>query len=130
LIVDLYVDRVCPTDAHLPIAGSLWYCTAILPGGDCETMDMPQGSTYAQAARQVNTLAPSSPGDGELGGEGIYRRQQTKEEFVSAKKPKHHTQKSVVVNYASWYAMPEENASVDSHTALPPQDCHLGGCGA
>src|SRR5439155_11375450 len=58
LIVDLYVDRVCPTDAHLTIAGRLWNCTDILPGGDCETLDMPMGSTYAQAARQVKQDLP------------------------------------------------------------------------
>jgi hypothetical protein len=33
VIVDLYVDHICPTDAHLTIAGSLWNCTDILPGG-------------------------------------------------------------------------------------------------
>ena len=58
LIVDLYVDRVCPTDAHLTTAGHLWRCTDILPGGDCETMDMRRGSTYAQAARQVRKDIP------------------------------------------------------------------------
>jgi hypothetical protein len=58
LIVDLYVDHVFPTDAHLTIAGRLWRCTDILPGGDCETMDMPTGSTYAQAALQVKRDIP------------------------------------------------------------------------
>ena len=58
LIVNLYVDHVCPTDTHLTIAGRLWRCTDILPGGDCETMDMPKGSTYAQAARQVKKDIP------------------------------------------------------------------------
>jgi len=58
LIVDLYVDRVCPTDAHLTTAGHLWRCTDILPGGDCATMVMPKGSTYAQAARQVKKDLP------------------------------------------------------------------------
>ena len=58
LIVDLYVDHICPTDAHLTVAGRLWRCTDILPGGDCETMDISQGSTYAQAARQVKKDIP------------------------------------------------------------------------
>src|SRR5262245_17823331 len=58
LIVDVYVDHVCTTDAHLTIAGHLRRCTDILPGGDCETMDMPRGSTYAQADRQVKQDIP------------------------------------------------------------------------
>ena len=58
LIVDLYVDHVLPTDAHLTTAGHLWRCTDMLPGSDCETMDMPRGSTYAQAARQVKKDIP------------------------------------------------------------------------
>jgi hypothetical protein len=58
LILDLYVDRVSPTDAHRAIAGRLWRCTDILPGGDCETLDIPTGSTYAQAARKVRQDIP------------------------------------------------------------------------
>ena len=53
LIVDVYVDEVCPTETHSAIAGRLWRCTDMLPGGDCETMAIRRGSTYAQAARQV-----------------------------------------------------------------------------
>jgi hypothetical protein len=67
VIVDLYVDHVCPTDTHLTIAGSLWNCADILPGGDCETMDMPRGSTYAQAARQVRKDIPGLRQNGEQG---------------------------------------------------------------
>jgi hypothetical protein len=58
VIIDLYVDWVCPTDAHLTIAGRLWRCTDILPGGDGETLDMPTGASDAQAARQVNQDIP------------------------------------------------------------------------
>jgi hypothetical protein len=58
LIVDLYVDHICPSDSHIRIAGRLWRCTDILPGCDCVTLDMPRGSTYAQAARQVRKDIP------------------------------------------------------------------------
>ena len=58
VIVDLYVDQVCPSDSHIRIAGRLWRCTDILPGCDCDTIDIPKGSTYAQAARQVKQDIP------------------------------------------------------------------------
>jgi hypothetical protein len=63
-------------------------------------------------------------------GRGHLSRQQTQEECVSAKTPQGHTQQSVVGNEAYGCALHEEHASVDSHKALPTQDCHLGGCGA
>ena len=35
------------------LAGKLWSCTDIMPGGYCELLFIPTGSTYAQAARFV-----------------------------------------------------------------------------
>jgi hypothetical protein len=35
------------------IAGKLWHCTDILPGDTCDDLDMPSGSTYAQACRKI-----------------------------------------------------------------------------
>ena len=35
------------------LAGRLWNCTDILPGWHCHEIDMPDGSTYAQAARHL-----------------------------------------------------------------------------
>ncbi|MGP4007429.1 hypothetical protein [Streptomyces sp. 4N124] len=32
----------------------LWNCTDILPGMDCEDLDIPRGSTYAQAVRSLD----------------------------------------------------------------------------
>ena len=40
-----------PTGRRL--AGSVWQCTDILPGTYCEQLDIPAGSTYAQAARAL-----------------------------------------------------------------------------
>jgi hypothetical protein len=38
-------------------AGHLWGCTDILPRHVCDILDVPQGSTYAQAARAVRRAA-------------------------------------------------------------------------
>ena len=35
------------------LAGDLWNCTDILPGWACDQLDIPTGSTYAQAARKI-----------------------------------------------------------------------------
>ena len=35
------------------LLGQLWPCTDILPGDYCEQMDLPRGSSYAQAVRQL-----------------------------------------------------------------------------
>lgn len=35
------------------LAGLLWNCTDILPGGYCEMLDLHCGSSYAQAARAL-----------------------------------------------------------------------------
>jgi hypothetical protein len=40
------------TDEQLRLlAGKLWHCTDCMPGHVCEELDMPTGSSYAQAAR-------------------------------------------------------------------------------
>ena len=38
----------------LALTGLLWNCTDILPGGDCDELDIPLGSTYAQGARDLH----------------------------------------------------------------------------
>ena len=35
------------------LLGQLWKCTDILPGGYCDQLDLPHGSTYAQAVRRM-----------------------------------------------------------------------------
>ena len=65
LLIDLYVDHVSPTDAHAQIAGRLWRCSDMLPGDDREILDMPRGSSYAQAARQVTQDMPRLRSHGE-----------------------------------------------------------------
>ena len=35
------------------LSGQLWKCTDVLPSGYCGDLDIPQGSTYAQAARLI-----------------------------------------------------------------------------
>jgi len=35
------------------LLGQLWNCTDILPGCDCMLLDIPSGSTYAQAVRSI-----------------------------------------------------------------------------
>jgi hypothetical protein len=35
------------------LLGQLWACTDILPAGYCEQLDLPHGSTYAQAVRRI-----------------------------------------------------------------------------
>ena len=38
---------------HLWLCGQLWNCTDILPSGVCNQLDIPDGSTYAQAVRSI-----------------------------------------------------------------------------
>jgi hypothetical protein len=33
------------------LLGQLWHCTDVLPAGYCDQLDIPKGSTYAQAVR-------------------------------------------------------------------------------
>ncbi|MDM7856627.1 hypothetical protein [Cellulomonas alba] len=40
-------------DALWRAAGRVWSCTDILPSSCCTLLDIPLGSTYAQAARRV-----------------------------------------------------------------------------
>jgi hypothetical protein len=35
------------------LLGQLWNCTDVLPGGHCDQLDIPKGSTYAQAVRRM-----------------------------------------------------------------------------
>ena len=35
------------------LSGQLWNCTDVLPVFYCDKLDLPQGSTYAQAARRI-----------------------------------------------------------------------------
>ncbi len=35
------------------LTGRLWNCTDILPGEYCDALEIPRGSTYAQAARYL-----------------------------------------------------------------------------
>ena len=49
----LYIDGKRPTFNERKIAGRVWKCTDILPGDDCEILDIPRGSTYAQAVRKM-----------------------------------------------------------------------------
>ena len=53
-------NTVIIDDAEKPLqwlCGQLWNCTDVLPNGDCSLLDIPSGSTYAQAARWVlNTM--------------------------------------------------------------------------
>jgi len=38
------------------LIGRLWNCTDILPGTDCDDLDIPPGSTYAVAVRKVREV--------------------------------------------------------------------------
>jgi hypothetical protein len=44
-------DTLTPESVHW-ILGKLWNCTDILPAGNCEDLDIAQGSTYARAVRK------------------------------------------------------------------------------
>ena len=35
------------------LLGQLWHCTDVLPAGYCDQLDIPKGSTYAQAVRRM-----------------------------------------------------------------------------
>ncbi len=37
------------------LLGQLYHSTDTLEGDDCELLDLPRGSTYAQAAREIKT---------------------------------------------------------------------------
>ena len=42
-------------DAELSrVAGHVWNCTDVLPSDYCAALEIPAGSTYAQAARHVH----------------------------------------------------------------------------
>jgi hypothetical protein len=35
------------------ILGALWNCTDVLPGGECDALELPRGSSYAMAVRSI-----------------------------------------------------------------------------
>ncbi len=41
----------------LRLAGRLWNCTDTMPGNCCALLDLPAGSTYAQAARRLRAVS-------------------------------------------------------------------------
>ena len=50
-------ERAAFGEAAVPIdwlLRQLWSCTDMLPSAACETLDMAQGSTYAQAAHSIS----------------------------------------------------------------------------
>ncbi len=49
-------DTVTIDDEARPLKwllGQLWNCSDILPGSDCDALNLPTGSTYAIAARKL-----------------------------------------------------------------------------
>lgn len=40
------------------VIGMLWNCTDILPGDCCDILEIPAGSTYAQAVRLIKRACP------------------------------------------------------------------------
>ncbi|MDP9165814.1 MAG: hypothetical protein M3O32_07105 [Actinomycetota bacterium] len=50
-LADLSVPLNDATLARL--AGLLWNCTDVMPSGLCEDLELPAGSSYAQAARKL-----------------------------------------------------------------------------
>jgi len=53
---DQEIKTVIIDDEEKPLnwlLGQLWNCTDILPGCDCMLLDIPSGSTYAQAVRSI-----------------------------------------------------------------------------
>jgi hypothetical protein len=48
------VHREPPDPAVIrQLTGQLWNCTDTLPGGYCQDLGLPRGSSYAQAARRL-----------------------------------------------------------------------------
>lgn len=43
------------------LVGQLWHCTDTLPGSECDGLDLPQGSSFAVAARKVRSLMNREP---------------------------------------------------------------------
>jgi hypothetical protein len=42
------------------LLGQLWNCTDVLPAGYCDQLDLPKGSTYAQAVRHLKVRQQSN----------------------------------------------------------------------
>ena len=43
------------------LLGQLWNCTDVLPAGYCDQLDLPKGSTYAQAVRHLKERSEGRP---------------------------------------------------------------------
>lgn len=52
-----FLDGIETSEIDLELAGRLWNCTDTLPGSFCDDLELPRGSTYAQAARHLIQLA-------------------------------------------------------------------------
>jgi hypothetical protein len=48
------------------LTSSLWHCTDIMPSHICDEADLPCGSTYACAARELRTTIPEAKNPAEL----------------------------------------------------------------
>jgi hypothetical protein len=46
------------------LTANLWHCTDIMPSHICGEADLPCGSTYACAARELRTTIPDGGGEG------------------------------------------------------------------
>ena len=55
ILEDHLSRRAVVTRESVPVAllGALWNCTDVLPSGCCEALDMPHGSSYAQAVQSL-----------------------------------------------------------------------------
>jgi len=63
LAESVIIDDVGIDEEERPLewlAGQLWNCTDILPRSECWALDIPQGSTYARAARIVKACLAKS----------------------------------------------------------------------
>ena len=54
-IRNVFIEAIESEDPALVYfaAGQLWSCTDTLAGADCQLLDIPRGSSYAQGARSI-----------------------------------------------------------------------------
>ncbi len=60
---DAFVESLYTDDPNIEVddtqrsvewlCGQLWNCSDIMPGEDCDSIELPRGSTYAKAARMI-----------------------------------------------------------------------------
>lgn len=66
--VDLFHLTVTVNDENKPLRwliGQLWNCRDMLQGAACDDLDLPRGTTYAQAVRKMaSTLKTEETGKG------------------------------------------------------------------